>query len=81
MFTFDTVVDAGAKNAKQVISYIEQEQIRTDLTTLVDAQVAVTKSVYDASKDMFETVANTVKEYNLTGWDFSKMVAPTKKSK
>lgn len=81
MFTLDTVIDTATKNTKQVVSYIENEKIRENLLTLVDAQVAVTKSVYEAAQEYFSTIAESAKKFEVKEWDFAKMFAPVKKSK
>ena len=81
MFTFDTVVDTAVKNTKQAFSYIENEKIRKDLETLVDAQANLGRAVYETTSEYFNTLAESAKKLEVKDWDFAKMFAPTKKSK
>lgn len=44
MFTFETLVDTYAKNAKSAIAYVQPEAVKTALLTLTDKQVEFAKA-------------------------------------
>lgn len=52
MFTIDTLVDHNVATTKQVFAYIPNQEVRTGLETLVDAQANYAKTVFGIATDM-----------------------------
>ena len=63
MFTIDSVVDTAVKNSKMVIGYIPNDVIRSNFETLVDAQSAYTKTVWNTGAEMAKHLADNVVKY------------------
>ncbi len=63
MFTIDSVVDTVAKNSKLAIGYIPNDTVRTNFETLVDAQAAYTKTIWNAGVEMTKLAADNVVKY------------------
>lgn len=62
MFTFETLVDAYAKNAKSVLAYVQPEAVKTALLDLTDKQVEFTKSIAKQFETAGEHVSNSMKD-------------------
>ena len=60
MFTIDNVVDTVAKNSKTAIGYIPNDVVRSNFETLVDAQAAFTKTVWNTGTEMAKHLADNV---------------------
>lgn len=71
MFTFETLVDTYAKNAKAALAYVQPEAVRTALLDLTDKQVEFSKGV----AKQFETAADFV---NASLKDAAKNFSPNK---
>jgi hypothetical protein len=71
MFTFETLVDTYAKNAKAVLAYVQPEAVKTALLDLTDKQVEFSKSL----AKQFETAADFV---NTSLKDAAKNFSPNK---
>ena len=52
MFTINTLVDHTVATTKQAFAYIPNQEIRTGLETLVDAQAEFTKTMFGIATDM-----------------------------
>jgi hypothetical protein len=63
MFTVDTVVDQATKNTKTVLGYIPNEEVRSNLEILVDAQAAYTKTVMNTATDLAKLAAENVTKF------------------
>jgi hypothetical protein len=63
MFTVDTVVDHATKNTKTVLGYIPNEEVRSNLEILVDAQAAYTKTVMNTVTDLAKLAAENVTKF------------------
>jgi hypothetical protein len=66
MFTVDTVVDQATKNTKTVLGYIPNEEVRSNLETLVEAQATYTKTVYAAATDLVKLTTDHLASFNPT---------------
>lgn len=66
MFTVDTVVDQATKNTKTVLGYIPNDEVRSNLETLVEAQAAYTKTVYSATTDLVKLATDQFASFNPT---------------
>jgi hypothetical protein len=66
MFTVDTLVDNAAKQTKQTFTYIPNDDVRTSLETIVDAQAAYTKAVWTTTADLLKTAQENVVAYYTT---------------
>jgi len=64
MFTIDTVVDHNVKTAKQVFAHLPNDEVRTNLEILVDAQAAYTKTVYAAATDLVKLTTDHLAAFN-----------------
>ena len=62
MFTFETLVDTYAKNAKAAIAYIQPEAVKTALLDLTDKQVEFSKGFAKQMESAAEYVSNNMKE-------------------
>ena len=49
MFTFESMVEAYTKGAKQLNIFVTHAEFRKNLDTLVDKQADLTKTAYDSS--------------------------------
>ena len=58
MFTFETLVDTYAKNARAALSYVQPEAVKTALIDLTDKQVEFSKGF----AKQVESVAEYAKE-------------------
>ena len=59
MFTVDTVVDNAVKTTKAALIHVPNEDVRSGLETLVEANAAFTKTVYNTSFELAKTVADS----------------------
>jgi hypothetical protein len=59
MFTVDTLIDNAVKTTKSVLIHVPNEDVRSNLETLVDANAAFTKTVYNTSFELAKTVADS----------------------
>jgi len=66
MFTVDTLVDNVAKQTKQTFTYIPNDDVRTSLESIVDAQAAYTKTVWSTTADLLKTAQENVVAYYTT---------------
>lgn len=58
MFTFETLVDAYAKNTKSALAYVQPEAVKTALLDLTDKQVEFTKGIvkhFDTAGEYFNS--------------------------
>ena len=62
MFTFETLVDTYAKNARAALSYVQPEAVKTALLDLTDKQVEFGKSFAKQVESVAEYVTNNAKE-------------------
>jgi hypothetical protein len=62
MFTFETLVDTYAKNAKAVLAYVQPETVKTALLDLTDKQVEFSKGIAKQFETAAEFVNNNLKE-------------------
>ena len=72
MFTFETVVDNGAKTAKQFAGYVQDEKIKKELVSLVDLQADFYKSIYNSTLDITKTMVDTYAKVDLTKFTTAK---------
>jgi hypothetical protein len=66
MFTIDTLVDNAAKQTKQVFTYIPNDDVRTGLESIIDAQAAYTKTIWSTTADLAKTAQENVVAYYTT---------------
>jgi hypothetical protein len=66
MFTIDTLVDNAAKNTKQTLTHIPNDDVRNGLESIVDAQAAFTKTVWSTTADLLKTAQENVVAYYTT---------------
>lgn len=66
MFTIDALVDNTAKNAKQTFTHIPNDDVRTSLESIIDAQAAYTKAVWSTTTDLLKTAQENVVAYYTT---------------
>ena len=66
MFTVDTLVDNAAKQTKQTFTHIPNDDLRTSLETIVDAQAAYTKTIWSTTADLVKTAQENVVAYYTT---------------
>ena len=66
MFTVDTLVDNAVKQTKSVFTYIPNNEVRSNLETLVEAQAAYTKTVYSATTDLVKLATDHLAAFNPT---------------
>jgi hypothetical protein len=66
MFTVDTLVDNAAKQTKQIFTHIPNDDVRTSLESIVDAQAAYTKTVWSTTADLLKTAQENVVAYYTT---------------
>ena len=62
MFTFETLVDTYAKNARAALSYVQPEAVKTALLDLTDKQVEFSRSFAKQVESVTEYVTNNAKE-------------------
>ena len=62
MFTFETLVDTYAKNAKAAIAYVQPEVVKTALLDLTDKQVEFSKGFAKQAETAVEYMTKTAKE-------------------
>jgi hypothetical protein len=62
MFTFETLVDTYAKNARAALAYVQPEAVKTALLDLTDKQVEFSKSFAKQVESVTEYVTNNAKE-------------------
>ena len=66
MFTIDTLVDNAVKQTKQTFTHIPNDDFRTSLESIVDAQAAYTKTVWSTTADLLKTAQENVVAYYTT---------------
>jgi len=66
MFTVDTLVDNAAKQTKQTFTHIPNDDVRTSLESIVDAQATYTKAVWTTTADLLKTAQENVVAYYTT---------------
>ena len=59
MFTVDTVVDNAVKTTKAALIHVPNEDVRSSLETLVDANATFTKTVYNTGFELAKSVADS----------------------
>lgn len=65
MTTVHDIINEGAKGAKTLTgSFIKDENIRTNFETMIDAQVAYTKTIYDCSVSLQKAITENLKKYD-----------------
>jgi len=62
MFTFETLVDTYAKNARAALSYVQPEAVKTALLDLTDKQVEFSRSFAKQVESVTEYVTKHAKE-------------------
>jgi len=62
MFTFETLVDTYAKNARAALAYVQPEAVKTALLDLTDKQVEFGKSFAKQVESAAEYITNNAKE-------------------
>jgi hypothetical protein len=62
MFTFETLVDTYAKNARAALAYVQPEAFKTALLDLTDKQVEFSKSFAKQVETAAEYITNNAKE-------------------
>jgi hypothetical protein len=62
MFTFETLVETYAKNAKAAIAYVQPEAVKTALLDLTDKQVEFSKGFAKQVESAAEYVTKNAKE-------------------
>ncbi len=68
MFTFETLVETYAKNAKTAIAYVQPEAVKTALLDLTDKQVEFSKGFVKQAETAFEHMTKTMKEAAAFDW-------------
>ena len=68
MFTFETLVDTYAKNAKTAISYVQPDAVKTALLDLTDKQVEFSKGFAKQMETAGEHMTKTMKEAASLDW-------------
>lgn len=71
MFTFETLVDTYAKNAKAVLAYVQPEAVKTALLDLTDKQV-------EFSKGFAKQVETATEHFSASLKDATKSLFPNK---
>ena len=66
MFTIDTLVDNATKNTTHAFTYIPNDDVRTGLESIVDAQAAYTKAVWSTTADLAKTAQENIVAYYTT---------------
>jgi hypothetical protein len=64
MFTIDNVVDHTTKTAKQIFAHLPNDEVRTGLETLVEAQAAYTKTVFATTTDLVKLATDQFAAFN-----------------
>lgn len=72
MFTFDTVVDQSVKTAKQALSFVQDETVRSEVVSLVEAQAEYTKTMYNTSVDLGKYFVEQFKNFDAKAFTFNK---------
>jgi hypothetical protein len=62
MFTFETLVDTYAKNARAALYYVQPEAVKTALLDLTDKQVEFSRSFAKQVESVTEYVTKNAKE-------------------
>lgn len=60
MFTFDSMVEAYTKGAKQLNSFVTHAEFRKNLDALVDKQAAFATSAYETGTKAVKTAQESV---------------------
>jgi hypothetical protein len=60
MFTFESMVEAYTKGAKQLNSFVTHAEFRKNLDSLVDKQAEFAKGTYDTSTKTAKLVQESV---------------------
>jgi hypothetical protein len=64
MFTFESMVEAYTKGAKQLNSFVPQADVRKNLDGLVDKQVEFATSMYDVGTKMAKSAQENLAKFN-----------------
>ena len=72
MFTIDAVVDQSVKSVKQGLSYVQDKNVKKEFESLVDAQAAYTKTVYNTGLELTKMVTENFGKFDAKSIDFSK---------
>lgn len=59
MFTVDTLVDNATKTSKAALIHVPNEDIRSSLETLIEANATFAKTVYNTSFELAKTFADS----------------------
>ena len=62
MFTFETLVDTYAKNARAALAHVQPEAVKTALLDLTDKQVEFSRSFAKQVESVTEYVTKNAKE-------------------
>jgi hypothetical protein len=60
MFTFESMVEAYTKGAKQLNSFVTHAEFRKNLDTLVDRQAEFAQGAYETGTSATKTVQETI---------------------
>lgn len=72
MFTFETLTSQYAKNAKQVIGYVQDEKLKKEMVALTDAQVNFVNGLYNSTMDITKTLTETYGKLDLSKFGIAK---------
>jgi hypothetical protein len=78
MFTFETVVDAGAKNAKKFANMVENKEIQKELVTLIDTSAEFYKTAFTSTMEITKTALESLPKVDLDKIDWTKAFAKSK---
>ena len=70
MFTFQSTLDQVVKGSKQVLSYVQDKNLRSSLENVVEAQAEFATTVFNTNMDVAKQVVESGKKY-----DYSKPFA------
>lgn len=59
MFTVDTIIDNAVKTTKSTLVHIPNEDIRTGVEALIEANATFTKTVYNTSFGLAKSIADS----------------------
>jgi|TARA_R110000868_G_scaffold113417_1_gene304426 hypothetical protein len=72
MFTFETVVDAGAKTAKKFADMVTNKEIQKELVSLIDTSADFYKNTYNSTVDIAQKALESFPKVDLEKFDFTK---------
>jgi len=79
MFNFKSVVDQVATATKTPLTYVENENIRDNLETLVDAYVDFTKTAYDTGLELSKQMVEVTKSIDYSKYFVNSATAKSAK--